>query len=333
LNFDVEFNSAGQVPSRGILEAAKLADKTNFGTIWKGESNSRDPTVLLSAIGSITKRIRVGTAVLHIFARTPVETGIMSATLDELTNGRFVLGLGVANKTLANWHGQTFNHPVKRAKEYISIIRQVFAAKKLQLKGDYYSSSGFKLEFLPHSPRIPIVLAALGPRMAELAGQVADGVLINMANPERTRFVANYASLGSKKTGRNFEHFEVITKVRCSINEDVEKAKAAIRKVVTFYTLADHYRDMLAEMGLAKEVDDVRRVYLQSGFRKASEHVTDKMLGLLPVVAATSVESLMKALKRFENCGATRIIIPYVPSTTQAAEETKEFVTSWAAAQ
>ena len=103
--YDVEFNSAGQVPSAGILQAARVADEKGFGTVWKGESNSRDPVAILPAIAAVTKRVRVGTAVIHIYARTPVETGIYAETMDELSNGRFVLGLGVANETLASWHG------------------------------------------------------------------------------------------------------------------------------------------------------------------------------------------------------------------------------------
>ena len=144
--YDVEFNSAGQVPSAGILEAAKVADEKGFGTVWKGESNSRDPIALLPAIAAVTKKIRLGTAVVHIYARTPVEAGIYSATMDELSNGRFVLGLGVANETLASWHGLKSGHPLKRAEEYIGVVRKVFAAESLQSMGEYFSSENFRLE-------------------------------------------------------------------------------------------------------------------------------------------------------------------------------------------
>ena len=94
MKIDIEFNSAGHVPSSGILEAAQLAEQKGFGAVWKGESNSRDPVVLLAAIAARTSRIELGTAVYHIFARTPVTLGYLAATLNELSLGRFILGLG-----------------------------------------------------------------------------------------------------------------------------------------------------------------------------------------------------------------------------------------------
>jgi alkanesulfonate monooxygenase SsuD/methylene tetrahydromethanopterin reductase-like flavin-dependent oxidoreductase (luciferase family) len=327
--YDVEFNSAGQVPSEGILEAARIADETEFGTIWKGESNSRDPSVILSAIAASTKRIGLGTAVIHVFARTPVETGIMCATLDELSKGRFMLGLGVANNTLASWHGLSFSEPLKRAREYIGIVRQVFAAQKMSTTGKYYSSNGFKLEFKPRSKTLPIILAALGPKMAELAGEICEGAIINMADTDRIGFVRQHASEGARKTGRDFADFQIVAKVRCSINKDIEKAKSALRKVVTFYTLSEFYRDMVSDMGFESEVQNVRETHLKSGFKKASECITDDMLKKLPVVPATSFEELRKGLKRFDDCGANRLLLPYVPSTENSTEETIEFVRHW----
>lgn len=329
LIYDVEFNSAGQVPSEGILRAAKMADDTDFGTIWKGESNSRDPSVILSAIAAVTKRVGLGTAVIHVFARTPVETGIMCATLDELSNGRFMLGLGVANNTLASWHGLSFSEPIRRAREYIGIVRQVFAAQKMNVSGKYYSSNGFKLEFKPQSGSLPIILAALGPKMAELAGEICEGAILNMADSKRIGFVREHASEGAKKSARDFSRFQIVAKVRCSINEDIEKAKSALRKVVTFYTLSEFYRDMVSDMGFETEVRNVRETYQKSGFKKASECITDHMLEHLPVVPATSFEDLRKGLKRFDNCGATRLLLPYVPSTERSTEETIEFVRHW----
>ncbi len=327
--YDVEFNSAGQVPSEGILKAAKLADETEFDTIWKGESNSRDPSVILSAIAAVTNRVKLGTAVIHVFARTPVETGIMCATLDELSRGRFVLGLGVANNTLASWHGLSFSEPLKRVREYIGIVRQVFAAQKMNAPGKFYSSTGFKLEFKPYSDHLPIILAALGPKMAELAGEICEGSIINMADPTRIQFVREHASQGARKAGRDFKDFKIVAKVRCSINEDIEKAKSALRKVVTFYTLAEFYRDMVSDMGFESEVSNVRETYQKAGFKKASEYITDDMLKKLPVVPASSFEELREGLKRFDNCGANKLLLPYVPSTENSTEETIQFVKYW----
>ena len=327
--YDVEFNSAGQVPSAGILEAAKVADEKGFGTVWKGEANSRDPIALLPAIAAETTRIRVGTAVVHIYARTPVEAGIYAATMDELSSGRFVLGLGVANETLASWHGLKSGHPLKRAEEYIGIVRRVFAAERLQSQGEYYSSNNFRLEFKPPNVHLRIILAALGPKMGQLAGRIADGAIINMADQGRIGFVAENLAIGAKETGRNPKDLEIIAKVRVSLNEDIEFAKSALKKVVTFYSLALHYRDMLVEMGLGDEVKKIQETYKQSGFKAASKVVTDDMLSRIPVVPAASMDELKKGLRKYDRSGANRIIVAYVPSTEKSTEETIRFISSW----
>ena len=327
--YDVEFNSAGQVPSAGILQAAKVADEKGFGTVWKGESNSRDPVAILPAIAAVTKRVRVGTAVIHIYARTPVETGIFAATMDELSNGRFVLGLGVANETLASWHGLKASHPLKRAEEYIGIVRKVFAAEKLQVQGEYYSSSNFKMEFRPPGTHLQIILAALGPKMGQLAGRLADGAILNMADPGRIAFVAGNLATGAKEAGRDPKSLEIVAKVRVSLNDDIEKSKDALKKVVTFYSLAMHYRDMLAEMGLGEEVKRIQDTYKTSGFKAAAKVVTDDMLSKIPVVPATSMKELKKGLEKYDRSGASRIIVAYVPSTEKSTEETIRFISSW----
>lgn len=317
------------MPSAGILEAARVADEKTFGTVWKGESNSRDPTAILPAIAAVTKRIGLGTAVIHIYARTPVETGIYAATLDELSNGRFVLGLGVANETLASWHGLQSGHPLKRMEEYIGIVRKVFAAERLQSRGEYYSSNGFRLEFKPPNSHLRIVLAALGPKMGQLAGRIADGALINMADQGRIGFVAENLAAGAKEAGRDPKDLEIVAKVRVSLNEDIELAKNALKKVVTFYSLAHHYRDMLVEMGLGNEVKKIQETHRQSGFKAASKVVTDEMLSRIPVVPATTMDELKKGLSKYDRSGASRIIVAYVPSTERSTEETIRFIRSW----
>jgi 5,10-methylenetetrahydromethanopterin reductase len=329
LIYDIEFNSAGQVPTSGILACARLAEEKNFGIVWKGESNSRDPTVILPAIAALTKKIKIGTAVIHIFARTAVETGIMSATLDELSSERFVLGLGVANKTLASWHGLETGHPLKRAEEYITIVRKVFAAERLNMQGTYYSSNNFKLEFKPSSSHLPIILACLGPKMAQLAGRMCDGAIINMADPGRIKFVAENLAEGAEKAGKDPKKLTIVSKVRVSINNDIERAKDALKKVVTFYSLAPHYRDMLVQMGLGKEVRTIQETYHKSGFKAASQTITEEMLGRVPVIPATNIRDLKQGLKKYDSSGATRIIVAYVPSTKDSTEETMNFVKSW----
>ncbi len=112
--YDIEINSAAHYPAAAVVELAELAEAVGFGAFWKGESNSTDPIVLLSAIAGRTKTIKLGTAIYHIYGRSPVTLGVQGATIQDLSDGRLLLGLGVANKAIAAWHGGVFDRPLRR---------------------------------------------------------------------------------------------------------------------------------------------------------------------------------------------------------------------------
>src|ERR687886_907790 len=150
MQFDVEFNSGAFYPAAGTVELAEIAEDKGFGAVWKGESNSTDPLVLLSAVASRTKKIKLGTAIYHIYGRSPVTLGIQAASLQDLSGGRLLLGLGVANKSIAGWHGGVFDRPLKRAREYIDIVRKVAAGERVEYEGEIYQTGKrFQLSWKP----------------------------------------------------------------------------------------------------------------------------------------------------------------------------------------
>lgn len=327
--FDVEFDSAGLLPSEAVVEGALLAEKKGFDTVWKGETNSRDPVVLLSAIAARTRSVKIATSILHIFARSPVATGIMATTLDELSCGRFMLGLGVANKVLASWHGSDFHHPLQGIREYIEIVRRVIHRERVEYRGKMFLSKDFRLSFEPYNKEVRIFLAALGPKMARLAGELCDGVIINQADPKQIGFIADKVKEGSEKVGKDFEGKEIVCKVRCAVNDDLEAAKRQLKKIITFYGLADYYKDMFARMGFGKEVEALRKAWLENGFNEATKQVSDEMLEHLPNIAATSLNEVKRKLGDYADSGATRLILVYVPSTESPAEEMMRFLEKW----
>src|SRR3970040_2838981 len=115
--YDIEINSAAHSPAAGVIDLVEIAETVGFGAFWKGESNSTDPLVLLSAAASRTKTIKLGTAIYHIYGRRPATLGIQSATLQDVSGGRLLLGLGVANKSIAGWHGGGFDRPLNARRD------------------------------------------------------------------------------------------------------------------------------------------------------------------------------------------------------------------------
>src|SRR4030095_14481052 len=161
--YDVEINSAAHYPAADVPGLIELAEQVVFGAFGKGESNSTDPIVMLSAVASRTKKIKLGTAIYHIYGRSPVTLGIQAATLQDLSGGRLLLGLGVANKSIAGWHGGVFDRPLKRAREYSDTVRNGPAGGRVKYKGEIYQPENrFQLSGKRSQSNFPIYLAGLG---------------------------------------------------------------------------------------------------------------------------------------------------------------------------
>ena len=328
--YDIEINSAAHYPAAGVIDLVEIAEGVGFGAFWKGESNSTDPLVLISAAAGRTKTIKLGTAIYHIYGRSPVTLGIQSATLQDLSGGRLLLGLGVANKSIAGWHGGVFDRPLKRAREYIEIVRKVAAGERVEYEGEIYQTGKrFQLSWKPSYPNVPIYLAGLGPQMTKLVGKIADGVVINMATPAKIREIAARVREGAREAGRDPSKIEIIAKSRVSLNPDRALVRSRLRQVLTFYNIADHYSDMLRGMGFESEVNAIQAAFQEGGFKAAMAALTDSYMDKLPVVPGTSIGEIKERMIPFFEAGVTRMVIPYVPVTEPVVEDARRFLQAW----
>ena len=329
MQIDIEFNSGAQLPMEAIPDLARLAEAHGFGCAWGGEANNKDPTVMLAAIAAVTKRLKIGSAVYHILGRTPATLALQAVGLDELSQGRFLLGVGVSNPTIAKWHGLPFDRPLGRVREYLEIVRLAMQGEKLNFDGDFFSAHGFKLAFKPSGRKIPVYLAAFGPKMSRLAGMLTDGVLINMANPQEIRRIVEDLRNGATEAGRNPAGVEIICKVRCSIAENYDTAREALSHALTYYALADYYRTLLTRMGFGNEIEAMRGAWQAGGFHAARGLITDRLFEGLPLVAATSVAEIRERIRPYWEAGATRIILPYVSASQDVVGEIGNFIAAW----
>jgi alkanesulfonate monooxygenase SsuD/methylene tetrahydromethanopterin reductase-like flavin-dependent oxidoreductase (luciferase family) len=330
VNYDIELNSAAHYPVRGIIDLAPAIEEAGFGAFWKGESNSTDPLVLITGVAARTRRLKVGTAIYHIYGRSPVTLGIQSATLQDLSGGRLLLGLGVANRTIAAWHGGTFDRPLRRIREYLEIVRRTAAGERVEHRGEIYSTGErFQLSWKPSHPSFPIYLAGLSPKMIRLVGQISDGIFINMAVPAKIREIAAAARAGAVEAGRDPSKIEVIAKVRVSMNPERSVARSRLRQVLTFYNIADYYSNLLKASGFERDVEAVQAAFKQGGFKAAAAKLTDDYMDRLPVIPATSVSEIRERLEPFAEAGATRLVVPYVPATDDVIEDARRFIEAW----
>ncbi len=331
MKYDLDLDSGVVYPGTTMVDLAKVAEDSGFDAVWKGESNSADPMVALAGMAVGTKSIKLGTAVYHIFGRSPVTLGIQAATLNDFSGGRALIGLGVSNKTIASWHGDTFDRPIRRLREYAEIVRQVATGERVEFEGEIYKAGGFKLSWKPSYPKVALYFAGLGEQMTKLAGRHGDGIMVNMANPAMLKDIFGRVRQGAIDAGRDPDSLEYIAKVRVCLNPDLDLAKAKLKNTLAFYNVADHYKDMIASMGFAEESEQIRQTYREKGFRAAQASVPDALVEQLPTIAARTGDEARELLKPYLETGVTRLIIPYVTATDDAVGETKRFLEAWAA--
>jgi alkanesulfonate monooxygenase SsuD/methylene tetrahydromethanopterin reductase-like flavin-dependent oxidoreductase (luciferase family) len=186
MKIDIEFNSGAQLPMDAIPELARLAEAHGFDCAWGGEANNKDPTVMLSAIAAVTSRLKVGSAIYHILGRTPATLALQAVGLDELSGGRFLLGIGSSNPTYRQmaWTDSSITRSAA-CKNTSRSCAPPWAARNWNYQGKYFTAQNFKMAFKPSGRTMPIYLAAFGSQMTQLAGRISDGVLINYGQSYR----------------------------------------------------------------------------------------------------------------------------------------------------
>jgi alkanesulfonate monooxygenase SsuD/methylene tetrahydromethanopterin reductase-like flavin-dependent oxidoreductase (luciferase family) len=167
--------------------------------------------------------------------------------------------------------------------------------------------------------------------MSRLAGEISDGAIVNMGTPEKLAEIALRVREGARAAGKDEASVQVIAKVRVSLDPDRARARSRLRKLAALYTVADHYREMLASSGFEGEVAKASSAAREGGLRAAAGAISDEYLDRLPLFAATSIEEVVDRLRPYEGCGVSRIIVPYVPATDAPIDEARRFLDAWRA--
>jgi F420-dependent oxidoreductase-like protein len=228
------------------LQLAQEADRLGYHSVWTAEAWGSDCITPLTWLAAKTDRIQVGTGVMQIPARTPACTAMTAATLDFLTGGRFLLGLGVSGpQVVEGWHGIPYGKPLGRTREYVAIIRSILARKApLEFHGTDYdvplrSASGLgkplKLMFRPRRAEIPIYLAAIGPKNVALAAEIGDGWLPVFFSPERTSVFRDSLAEGRSRAPAGRGELDVAPLVEVRLGEDVAACRDSVKPTLALY--------------------------------------------------------------------------------------------------
>ena len=273
------------------LRFARAAEARGFETLWAGEVANSAFTGL-AAVAAQTERIRLATGIILAFTRSPLITAYSALDLDNLSDGRFVLGLGTGARRLnENWHGVPYGTPVPHLRECVECIRLIVetapSGKPIRYAGEYYNLdlSGYQPPRPPVNGRIPIFVAGVGPKMCRMAGRVADGLLgITITSPRWLREVAiPNVEAGLKQAGRERGDFDLCGTLCAAVSTDRRAARRAAAAQVAFYATVRTYAPLFALHGFDAEATAVREAFLRRDTATMIDNVTDAMVDAFTV--------------------------------------------------
>jgi F420-dependent oxidoreductase-like protein len=336
LGLNVGYWAGGPPP--GAAEAIAEAERLGFDSMWTAEAYGSDALIPLTWWGAATERMKLGTAIVQISARTPAATAMAAMTLDHLSGGRMLLGLGVSGpQVVEGWYGQSFEKPLARMREYIGILRDIWARQgPVTSDGPHYPlplpdgtglGKPLKSSIRPLREDIPIYLAAEGPKNVALAGELCDGWLALFYSPHHDSFYRDALEEGFARPGarRTREDFEVAATVPLIITDDVEAAADALRPMYALYfggmgaRGANFHANVAIRMGYEAEVEKIQELYLSGKKDEAAAAVPTKLLEQLTLIGPK--EKIRDELEVWRESIVTTLLIAGDSNTLRTAAE------------
>jgi alkanesulfonate monooxygenase SsuD/methylene tetrahydromethanopterin reductase-like flavin-dependent oxidoreductase (luciferase family) len=293
-------------PGRSLdktLERVKLADGLGYDAIYTTHIAGRDSLTVLMAYAAASERARLGTGVVPIFSRTPATMAQTAATIDEYSQGRMVLGLGVSHRvTVENWHGQKITKPVTQMREYLQGVRAILRAEEPP-DSEFFPT---KFAFMGYAarPDLQIYVAALSPNMIKLAGELADGVMLWLCGPSYIESTVIPALReGVEASGRSFDDYDVVAAVPIALTDDPEAAKATFRQDLIPYASLPFYRAMLEASGFADDLAEFDAGMADGDIERAKAGLSDAMIAELAGIGGR--DDVHAAIRRYQDAGVT----------------------------
>src|ERR687893_290497 len=249
------------------------AERLGYDSVWTAEAYGSDAATILGWLAGQTSTIKIGSAIFQMPGRSPAMTAMTAATIDNISNGRMLLGIGSSGPQVAEgWHGQPFARQLQRTREYVGIVRKALARERLEWDGQEYTlplpdgpGKALKLMISPVQDRIPIYIAAIGPKNTQLVGEIADGWLPVFFSPEHVDGSRALLEEGAARSGRSLDGFDIAPTVQVSIDDDLDRARDAMRPYIALY---------VGGMG-SRERNFYNRLVRRYGFEDAAREVQD----------------------------------------------------------
>ncbi|MBA2505199.1 MAG: LLM class F420-dependent oxidoreductase [Thermoleophilaceae bacterium] len=314
------------------LQLVKDAESSGFDSVWAAEAYGSDTATVLAFLAAGTEKIKIGSAIFQMPARSPAMTAMTAATLDNISGGRMKLGIGSSGPQVAEgWHGQRFAHQLQRTREYVAIMRKALARERLEFKGEEYElplpdgpGKALKLTIAPVQERIPIYIAAIGPKNTELVGEIADGLLPMFFSPEYVKETREILEAGAAKTGNGKKidaSFDIAPAVNVSIDEDEDSARDRMRPLIALYVggmgsrKKNFYNAAMQRYGFEAEAKEIQDLYLDGKKDEAAAAIPAEMIDMVSLVG--SKDKVRDRLDAYRDAGVGTLVCTPLDMTVE----------------
>jgi F420-dependent oxidoreductase-like protein len=312
------------------LDLVKEAEAAGYDSVWAAEAYGSDAATVLAWLAAQTSRIRIGSAIFQMPARSPAMTAMTAATLDQLSGGRMLLGIGTSGPQVAEgWHGQRFGKQLARTREYVEILRKALARERLVYEGETYRlplpdgpGKALKLTIAPVQEEIPIYIASIGPRNTELTGEIADGWLPIFFSPEHVGQARELLDEGAARAGRSLEdgNFDIAPGVNVCIDDDVDRARDQMRHFIALYVGGmgsrerNFYNQLVQRYGFEDAAREIQELYLDGKKDEAAAAVPASLIDTITLVGPR--EKVRDRLAVYSEAGVGSLIVVPVSGDT-----------------
>jgi F420-dependent oxidoreductase-like protein len=281
------------------LAIVQEAERLGYDSVWTAEAYGSDAATILAWLAGQTSTIKLGSGIFQMPGRSAAMTAMTAATIDQLSDGRMLLGIGSSGPQVSEgWHGVRFGKQIQRTREYIEVLRIALARERLEYHGETIDlplpngpGKALKLTIAPVQERMPIYLAAIGPRNTALAGEMADGWMPTLLSPEHLPVLTESLEEGAAKAGRSLDGFDIAPTVNVNITEDdVEGARDAMRPFMALYIGGMGSRDknfyniLVQRYGFEDAARKVQDLYLEGKKEEAAAALPDELIDLVSLV-------------------------------------------------
>ena len=270
---------SGGLNASEIVDCVKLAESLGYDSAWVTEAHGGDQFAVLSACAAQTSTITLGTSISSVFVRSVPTIAMAAATVDEISGGRFILGLGSSHKVQVEpEHGVAYGKPLTRVRESVAIIRQLLAEGVVSYQGDTVTIENFDLWFTPHRPDIPIYLSAVFPKMTAVCGEIADGIILTRSTLDTGSQVRTLLAEGAARADRDAAKVAVTSLLPTAVSADRQEALERMRPGLAFYAgFFPRYNKLLAAHGFVEECAAITEAWAR-GERDVSALISDEMI-------------------------------------------------------